>query len=191
MSSGIGSGNGVSEAWWSETALLARRHVSGDREAMRGVRSSDPSPRDGQWAGNGGRYPDTVTDATPTDAGVDAVSEPTPKPPPSWLLVAAGTLTLVSLALALVAWIDVHVEVWEAAARCSGSFVAPAWARGLASIIAGTSMTGLAISGLWLGLHPGDRRARRLFWAAILLAWVGFVAMALFAGHEISECSVL
>jgi len=132
-----------------------------------------------------------VTDATtPVDGGAVMARDRTSRDlRPTWVLIALGAFTLAVLTLALIAWIDLHDDAWRAAASCSATFDAPRTVRRLVSLCAAGGYAGLAVSGVWLGLRPARPRARRVFWAAVTIAWLAVLGVALFGGTLIDDCS--
>ena len=105
-----------------------------------------------------------------------------------WVLVAVGTATLAVLTLAVIVWIDLHADAWEGAVVCSASFGAPRTVRTLVSLCAAAGFAGLAVSGVWLGLHPAYPRARRAFWTAIGVAWLAVLGVATSGSTMIEHC---
>ena len=105
-----------------------------------------------------------------------------------WVLVTVGTFTLAVLTVAVIAWIDLHADAWAGAVLCSASFGAPRAVRMLVSLCAAASFVGLAVSGVWLGLHPAHLRGRRTFWAATALAWLAVLGVAMFGSTLIDDC---
>lgn len=78
--------------------------------------------------------------------------------------------------------------MWQAGPGC-GPFVVPNTVRGLTTLIAAAGLVGIAVSGLWLGIRPANRNARRLFWSAIALAWVALGGMWVFGLDVIVDCA--
>ncbi len=132
-----------------------------------------------------------MTEARSFDVGAaPAPNPPSPELRPTWVLVAVGAVTLAVLTLASVAWIDLHDDVWRAAASCSASFDAPRAVRRLVSLGAAGGFAGLAAAGVWLGVRPVARPARLVFWSAVAVGWLTVIGVAVFGGTLITDCSV-
>jgi hypothetical protein len=130
-----------------------------------------------------------VTDATPVDAGAAiAPDRSSHDHRPTWVLVAVGSFTLAVLTLAVVAWIDLHADAWRGAVTCSASFDAPRTVRMLVSLCAAAGFAGLAVSGVWLGVHPAHPRASRTFWLATGVACLAVLGVVVFGGTAIDHC---
>lgn len=135
---------------------------------------------------------DVVTEATSVDVGASTETiEMTKALRAARVLFWMGAVTLAVLTLASIAWIDTHADVWRVAARCGGSFEAPQIVRSAVSLSAAGALVGLSGSSFWLGVRPTDRRARRVFWSAVVVAWLAVSAMALVVGNTASECWLL
>lgn len=130
-----------------------------------------------------------MTDTTPADVGADTVETAKPLRAARVFFV-VGFVTLVVLTFAFMAWIDVHVTVWSAGPGCD-PFAAPDRVRGLTTAIGAAGLVGLAVSGLWLGVRPAHRIAQRIFWSAIVLAWVAVGGIFVLGLKVIIDCALV
>jgi hypothetical protein len=106
------------------------------------------------------------------------------------VLFLVGIVTLAVLTFFLDAWINVHVRVWRAGPGCN-PFGAANIVRGLTTLVAAAGVVGIAVSGLWLGIRPVNRNARRLFWSAIVSAWVAVGGFWLFGLDVFIDCALV
>lgn len=133
---------------------------------------------------------DTVTEETSVDIGTSTDAEMAKAMRAARILFGVGAVTLSVLALALIAWIDLHNDVWGARPGCN-PFGVQSMVRGLISLMGGAGLMGLAVSGLWLGIRPSNRTARRVLWSAIGLAWLAVGGIAAAGGGVFIDCALV
>ena len=73
----------------------------------------------------------------------------------------------------------------------SPTVLAPGIVRGVTTLIGAAGLVGLAVCGLWLGIRPADRIARRVFWSSIVLAWSAVGGIVVLSAGVFIDCALV